>query len=199
MLPDRGKTAGERREFGVAAPPKHPPGFPRRAPAWQILPTERRTNRHQMGMPMPVSFTELSDAVQFVSAGHNEENQAYLCKASGRIYCHSEFVPDLDELPGDINDEEKYLRLPNRRDLDLGKPLVLDFAREFLPDDFDRVRDIFRKRDADAEIQASVGAKRHPRSLVRLPGESRGTGLEKVVRRQRDCRSSTDWPGRCRS
>ena len=97
---------------------------------------------------MPVSFTELSDAFQFVSAGHNEENQAYLCKESGKIYCHSEFVPDLDELPGDIDDEEKYLRIPDQRDLDLGKSLVLDFAREFLPDDFDMVRDIFRKRGA---------------------------------------------------
>ena len=63
---------------------------------------------------MSVSFTELSDAFQFVRAGHNEENQAYLCKQSGKIYCHSEFVPDLDELPGDIDDEEKYLRIPTR-------------------------------------------------------------------------------------
>jgi hypothetical protein len=109
-----------------------------------------------MRIPMPVSFTELSDAVQFVSAGHNEENQAYLCKTSGKIYYHSEFVPDLDELPGDIHDEEKYLRLPNRRDLDLGRPLVLDFAREFLPDDLDRVQDIFRKRDAHTRFKLLV-------------------------------------------
>jgi hypothetical protein len=99
-------------------------------------------------MPMPVNFTELSDAFQFVSAGQNEENKAYLCKESGKIYCQSEFVPDMDELPGDIEDEEKYLRVPDQRSLDLGKSLVLDFAREFLPDDFDAVRDIFRKRGA---------------------------------------------------
>jgi hypothetical protein len=109
-----------------------------------------------MGMPMPVSFTELSDAVDFVSAGHNEENRAYLRKESGEIYCHSDFVPDLDELPGDIEDEEKYLRIPDKRDLDLGKPLVLDFAREFLPDDFDTVRDIFRKRGAYARFKTLV-------------------------------------------
>ena len=105
---------------------------------------------------MPVSFTELSDAVDFVSAGHNEENRAYLRKESGKIYCHSDFVPDLDELPEDIEDEEKYLRIPDQRDLDLGKPLVLDFAREFLPDDFDTVRDIFRKRGAYAKFKGLV-------------------------------------------
>jgi hypothetical protein len=109
-----------------------------------------------MGMPMPVNFTELSDAFQFVSAGHNEENQAYLCKESDKIYCRSEFVPDMDELPDDIEDEEKYLRIPDQRDLDLGKPLVLDFAREFLPDDFDTVRDIFRNRGAYARFKALV-------------------------------------------
>jgi hypothetical protein len=32
--------------------------------------------------------------------------------------------------------------------LDLGKPLVLDFAREFLPDDYDEVRHIFSRRGA---------------------------------------------------
>ena len=97
---------------------------------------------------MSVRFEELSDAFQFVSAGHNEENKAYLCKESGKIYCQSDFVPDMDELPGDIEDEVKYLRIPDQRSLDLGKSLALDFAREFLPDDFDAVRDIFRKRGA---------------------------------------------------
>jgi hypothetical protein len=65
-------------------------------------------------------------------------------------------VPDLDELPGDIDDEEKYLRIPDQRDLDLGKPLVLDFAREFLPDDFDMVRDIFRKRGGHGKFKVLV-------------------------------------------
>jgi hypothetical protein len=38
--------------------------------------------------------------------------------------------------------------VPGKRDLDLGKPLALDFAREFLPNDFDEVRYIFSKRGA---------------------------------------------------
>jgi hypothetical protein len=62
----------------------------------------------------------------------------------------------MDELPGDIEDEEKYLRVPDQRSLDLGKSLVLDFAREFLPDDFDVVRDIFRKRGAYGRFKALV-------------------------------------------
>jgi hypothetical protein len=33
-----------------------------------------------------------------------------------------------EELPDDI-DNEKYIAIPDKRELDLGKPLVLDFAR----------------------------------------------------------------------
>ena len=42
----------------------------------------------------------------------------------------------------------KYIAIPDKRDLDLGKPLVLDFAREFLPVDYDEVRHIFSRRGA---------------------------------------------------
>ena len=52
-----------------------------------------------------------------------------------------------EELPGDI-DDEKYISIPHKRELDLGKPLVLDFAREFLPDDYDEIRHIFSRRGA---------------------------------------------------
>jgi hypothetical protein len=97
---------------------------------------------------MAVSFRDLLDAVEF--AGF-DENRAILCKATGKIYWRSEFS-DLDErdesLPDDIDDGESCIALPDRRELGLGKPLVLDFARDFLPRDFDEVRSIFSRRGA---------------------------------------------------
>jgi hypothetical protein len=75
------------------------------------------------------------------------ENEAYLDRQSGKIYWHSEFGENGEELPDDI-DNEKYIAIPDRRELDLGKPLVLDFAREFLRDDYDEVRHIFSRRGA---------------------------------------------------
>ena len=50
-------------------------------------------------------------------------------------------------MPDDI-DDEKYISIPDKRELDLGKPLVLDFAREFIPVDYDEVRQIFSRRGA---------------------------------------------------
>src|SRR5258708_28568690 len=105
---------------------------------------------------MPVSFTELLDAFEFVSFDGISEHQASLCIATGKIYWHAEFGDEdqFDELPDDIEDGEKYIAIPHKRDLDLGKPLVLDFVRECLPDDFDEVRYIFSKRGADANFKA---------------------------------------------
>ena len=90
------------------------------------------------------------------------EHQAILCKRTGKIYWHSDFsdLDDLnDELPEDIEDDENYVAIPDERELDLGKPLVLDFAREFLPNDFDEVRYMFSKRCL-RQIPSLAGAKK---------------------------------------
>ena len=45
-------------------------------------------------------------------------------------------------------------RFPDKRELDLGKPLALDFARECLPDDFDEVRYMFSRKGAYRKFRA---------------------------------------------
>jgi hypothetical protein len=94
-----------------------------------------------------VSFSDLQLAFEFVSSGGMGENEAYLDRQSGKIYWHSEFGDNDEELPDDI-DDEKYISIPDKSELELGKPLVLDFAREFLPVDYDEVRHIFSRRGA---------------------------------------------------
>ena len=101
---------------------------------------------------MAVSFSDLQLAFEFVSSGGMGENEAYLDRQSGKIYWHSEFGENDEELPDDL-DDEKYIAIPDKRELDLGKPLVLDFAREFLPDDYDEVSHIFSRRGAYARYK----------------------------------------------
>jgi hypothetical protein len=106
---------------------------------------------------MPVSFQEILNAFEFAATGGIVENQAILCRPTGKIYLHSDFSDFeglLDELPEDVEDDEKYITLPDKRELGLGKPLALDFAREYLPRDFDKVRDIFGRRGAYAKFRA---------------------------------------------
>src|SRR6516165_9916514 len=106
---------------------------------------------------MPVSFSDLQLAFEFVSGGGMGENEAYLDRQSGKIYWHSEFDDNEEELPGDI-DDEKYISIPHKRELDLGKPLVLDLTREFLLDDYDEVRHIFSREGAYRRICWCGGA-----------------------------------------
>jgi len=69
---------------------------------------------------MPVSFLDLQLAFEFVSSGGVGEKEAYLDRQSGKIYWHSEFGDNDEELPNDI-DDKKYILIPDKRELDLGK------------------------------------------------------------------------------
>jgi hypothetical protein len=105
---------------------------------------------------VPASFQEILFAFEFVGSGGGL-HEAFLCRQTGKIYWRSEFS-DLDgieeELPDDVEDDEKYIAIPDKRELDLGKPLVLDFAHEFMPDDFDEIRCMFSKRGAYKNFRA---------------------------------------------
>jgi hypothetical protein len=103
---------------------------------------------------MPVSLKDIREAFEFVSAGGGGESHAFLCKQSGKLYWHSELCDDLDILPDDIDDNEKFLQIPDKRELDLGKPLALDFTRQFLAGDFDDVQQFFRGSGAYARFKA---------------------------------------------
>jgi hypothetical protein len=98
---------------------------------------------------LPVSRSDLRIAFEFVSFEGGGTNEAFVCRQTGKIYWRS---PDLDEsveeLPDDLETNKNYLALPSKQEFDLGKPLVLDFAARFMPDDYDKVRRIFGGRGA---------------------------------------------------
>ena len=98
---------------------------------------------------MLIDWNELEGAVEFVSMGH----EAVLCLKTGKFLWHSDVEEDLEAWPDDADDEEKYLVVPDKKQFDLGKPLVLEFARQFLPTEFDEIRRIFSKRGAYARFR----------------------------------------------
>jgi hypothetical protein len=102
-------------------------------------------------LAMPASFRELLEAFEIMSMTVGD-SYAYLCRQSGKVYIRMDpsYVGEeyAGEVPDDVDDEEKYIVLPDKRELDLGKPLVMGFARQVLPQDLDHVRDIFQKKGA---------------------------------------------------
>ena len=92
-------------------------------------------------------FSDIQEAFLFVSAGPQGMHTAILCRATGEIRYRSE-DGDLDEIGEEEIDWNAWVEIPHRNDLDLGQNLVFEFVESALPSDYERVRQIFRKRGA---------------------------------------------------
>ena len=104
-------------------------------------------------MPVSVNWDELLQTFEFANLGEPGAHEAVLCRTTGKFLWLTDLEEDIEAWPDDADDEEKYLSIPHKKELDLGKPLVFAFAREFLPDEFDEVRRIFDKRGAYARFK----------------------------------------------
>lgn len=104
-----------------------------------------------MGEQAPVKLTGLEDALLFLDAGGDA--QAWLCRDTGEVLWHSDEFDEFGPLPDDIDDAARYVALPNKRDLDLGKPLALAFARTQLPACYEQVCAMFSHRGAYARFK----------------------------------------------
>ncbi len=107
---------------------------------------------------MVINFKEIMDAFDFVSFAQMYEHQAFLDKETGKIYLQSELGDNEEDLPEDIY-EDKYIEIPHKNELDLGKALVLDFAYEYLPNDTEKIKAIFRKKGAYSKFKAFLESK----------------------------------------
>ncbi|RLB88927.1 MAG: hypothetical protein DRH50_14480 [Deltaproteobacteria bacterium] len=74
-------------------------------------------------------------------------NTAVLCKDTGRILYRSEDA-GIDEVADQDLNWENCIEIPHKYDLNLGRELVFEFVEMYLPDEYYRVRQIFRKRGA---------------------------------------------------
>jgi len=96
---------------------------------------------------MKHKFNDIEDAFLF-SSGAFDGNTVYLCKETGRLYYVSDFGDSDEDLPEDLDDNEQYLVLPNKRDLDLGSHLARRFIEEHAAEFTNTVRDIFSRKGA---------------------------------------------------
>ncbi len=96
---------------------------------------------------MRIKFSDLEDAFFYVSSAPKYTNHAILCKETGEIYYRSEYWgADEDEIPEEVWDRDDCIEIPHKNDLDLGRNLVFEFVEEHLPDDFERIKQIFRRK-----------------------------------------------------
>ncbi len=76
------------------------------------------------------------------------ENEAFVSRTTGNIYLFSSLEDFDGELPDDIEDENIYVSVPHKSDLNLGKQFVLSFAEEHLAEYYETISSFFRQRGA---------------------------------------------------
>ncbi len=101
----------------------------------------------------PVKLGDLEDALLFVGSGEMYGNTAWVRRETGEVLCHSDSFDEFGPLPEDIDDTERYVPIPDQHQLDLGKPLALEFTRTQLPACYEQVCGMFAHRGAYARFK----------------------------------------------
>lgn len=107
-------------------------------------------------MSTRVNLEDVLSAYEWISAGEvaGVDCEAYVSRATGAIHWSGEGADE--ELPEDIEDETKYVAVPKKSDLDLGRSLALRFVGERLPDSYELVSQYFRKKGAYSRFKAEL-------------------------------------------
>ncbi len=106
-----------------------------------------------------VTYEEISSAFEFVASGAPMEHSAYISLDTGQIYWASELASLDEELPDDLDTSDRYLIVPHKTELDLGKHLALRFAANELPDSYEQVASVFRSKGAYGRFKQVLEAK----------------------------------------
>ncbi len=106
-----------------------------------------------------VNADELEDAVLTVS-DPDAPDEGWVCLDTGAVYLRSDALDEeLAPLPEDIDTSDRYVPVPRVGSLALGLELVFDFADAALPDDAERVREMFKRAGGYREFSELVEQK----------------------------------------
>jgi hypothetical protein len=94
-----------------------------------------------------MKYADLEFAFDYLNVGDPYDKAVYISRSTGEIYYSSDMA-DIDELPEDVEENDDYVELPNKYDLDLGKQLVWDFVDREIPRLKPKVKKIFSRRGA---------------------------------------------------
>lgn len=101
-------------------------------------------------MTLTVSYDQFETAFMMTSDGMDAE--CHIDPANGAIYCFDSVGYTEDAVPPDF-DPESAISIPNKYDLDLGNQSVFDFVAVQIPEHYDEVRDIFRRKGASSRYK----------------------------------------------
>lgn len=104
---------------------------------------------------LEMKYDDLVLAFEYVTMGGSYGNEVFVSRSTGQTFVRSELA-GIDELPDDVLENEDYVELPDRNDLDLGNRLIWDFVDTEIPGLRDEVRRIFSHRGAYRRYKARL-------------------------------------------
>ena len=131
-----------------------------------------------------VKYNDLSAAFDFVGSGAPMEHNAYISLDTGEIYWTSELNPMDEEVPADLEASDRYIAIPHKNDLDLGRNLALRFAAQELPESYELVEGFFRRKGAYSRFKQLLESEGVLEKWYKFEMEA----VEKVLR---------DWCAEC--
>lgn len=112
-------------------------------------------------MSVQVDLDELELAMEWLWATRDSFTNSYACvsRHDGKVWWVGEGVEE--EPPEDIEDDDAYVAVPDKYDLDLGNDLAVRYAEDHLPKSVDKVEDFFRKRGAWSRFKSYLDSVGH--------------------------------------
>jgi hypothetical protein len=106
-----------------------------------------------------VKLSDIEAAFMFVGSAMYGMNSAVLCRDSGKILYRSD-MSGIDEIEAaEEFDWDLCVEIPHKNDLSLGRELVFEFVEQRLPEEYNRVRQFFRRRGAYSSYKSLLEAK----------------------------------------
>ena len=99
-------------------------------------------------MATPIVIEDLEAALDWVSGSPDFGPEAYVARATGKIYWQGADLPDEEDLPDNLDDESEYVQVPHRNVLGLGRALALKFGDEVVPALQREIGEAFRRKGA---------------------------------------------------
>ena len=133
-----------------------------------------------MPTPVHIDYADIEAALDWSSLAGPYENQALICRRTGRVYLQS-MHGDFEEegLPDDIEDGTLYLAVPHKNDLELGRELVYRFVETAAPEIEPQVSAAFRQRGAYSKFKSIL----ERRGLLQKWYEYEGAATRSALKR----------------
>ena len=96
---------------------------------------------------MKMKYSDIEEAFFYVSGASKLMNCALLDRSKGKFYFSCDLLGE-DDIPESLRESGQAVEMPHKNDLDLGQSLIFKFIDLNVPNEYDYVSRIFRKRGA---------------------------------------------------